>query len=64
MLKWNDTYHITFLDKDGQTLKTATDVYCDQLVSVLDYIEEGVPNNIIAGIDFGQNGGIDIINLN
>tara|TARA_B110000902_G_C14189899_1_gene543779 strand:+ start:801 stop:1103 length:303 start_codon:yes stop_codon:yes gene_type:complete len=38
-LHWNDTYTIDFYDKEGVNMKSVNDVYCDQLVSVLDYIE-------------------------
>lgn len=38
-LHWNDTYTIDFYDKEGNNLKSVDGVYCDQLVSILDYIE-------------------------
>lgn len=38
-LKWIDTYTVTFVNKNGVTVKEIEDVYCDSLVDVLDYIE-------------------------
>jgi hypothetical protein len=38
-LKWIDTYTISFLSMNGKVEKVVKDTYCDELVSVLDYIE-------------------------
>lgn len=38
-LKWIDVYTISFLNVKGVIVKTVKDVYCDQLVEVLDFIE-------------------------
>ena len=37
--KWNETYTIDFYDKKGNNMKSVDGVYCDQLVTILDYIE-------------------------
>jgi hypothetical protein len=39
MLRWVDTYTVSFLNKKGDVVKTCEDVYCDELVQTLDYIE-------------------------
>ncbi len=38
-LKWIDTYTISFLTTNGKVDKVVNDIFCDELVSVLDYIE-------------------------
>lgn len=38
-LTWLDTYTIVFTNRKREVVKTVEGVYCDQLVSVLDYIE-------------------------
>lgn len=38
-LKWSDVYQIIFLSKDGIPVKEIDEVYCDELVRALDYIE-------------------------
>ncbi len=38
-LKWIDTYTISFLSKNGETVKEVEDVYCDMLIDILDWIE-------------------------
>lgn len=38
-LKWIDTYTITFINKTEEVIKEVEDVYCDELISILDYIE-------------------------
>ncbi len=39
MLRWVDTYTVTFLNKKGDVVKTCENVYCSELVQTLDYIE-------------------------
>ena len=38
-LKWSDVYHIVFMSKEGVPVKVFEDVYCDELIKALDYIE-------------------------
>jgi hypothetical protein len=38
-LHWNDTYTISFYNRNNNLMKTVEGVYCDQLVEVLDFIE-------------------------
>lgn len=38
-LSWNDTYTIHFYDKNNELMKERENVYFDELVEVLDYIE-------------------------
>jgi len=38
-LSWNDTYTISFYNRNNNLMKTVEGVYCDQLVGVLDFIE-------------------------
>jgi len=38
-LKWNDVYKIVFMSSDGIPVKDIEEVYCDELVKALDYIE-------------------------
>ena len=38
-LKWIDIYVVSFLTTNGKVDKVVQNVYCDELVSVLDYIE-------------------------
>ena len=38
-LKWSDVYHITFISKEGLPVKEFDEVYCDELIKALDYIE-------------------------
>ncbi|NQY08653.1 MAG: hypothetical protein HRT71_03960 [Flavobacteriales bacterium] len=38
-LNWVDTYVISFLSYEGDVVEQYEDVYCDQLVDILDYIE-------------------------
>jgi hypothetical protein len=38
-LKWINTYTVSFVNKNGDTIKEVEDVYCDMLVDVLDWIE-------------------------
>ena len=38
-LKWIDTYVISFIKKNGELIKLVEDVYCDELIRILDYIE-------------------------
>ena len=40
ILKWNDTYTIQFLSEDVKVIKEQQEVYADQLIEVLDWIEE------------------------
>jgi hypothetical protein len=40
-LKWSDVYKIVFMSEDGLPVKEVDEVYCDMLVDVLDYIEDG-----------------------
>lgn len=42
MLTWMDTYEVHFCDDAGKSVKTVQDVYFDELVKTLDYIEQGV----------------------
>ena len=39
LLKWIDTYTIRFIDTNHKQVKEVNDVYCDELVQVLDYVE-------------------------
>ena len=39
LLKWSDVYKIVFISKDGIPVKEINEVYCDELVKALDYIE-------------------------
>lgn len=39
LLKWIDTYTIRFIDSNQKQVKEVNDVYCDELVQVLDYVE-------------------------
>ena len=66
-LSWNDTYTISFYNRNNNLMKTVEDVYCDQLVEVLDFIEnkeEEKLTDVIAGIDFNINEELFKINLN
>jgi hypothetical protein len=38
-LKWSDVYHIVFMSKEGVPVKAFDNVYCDELIKALDYIE-------------------------
>ncbi len=38
-LSWNDTYTIDFYDKKNELMKHRDNVYFDELIEVLDYIE-------------------------
>lgn len=38
-LKWIDVYVVSFLSLDNELVKEVEDVYCDQLVQVIDFIE-------------------------
>jgi len=38
-LKWSDVYHIVFFSKEGVPVMEIEEVYCDELVKALDYIE-------------------------
>ena len=38
-LKWSDVYHIVFMSKEGVPVKAFDDVYCEELIKALDYIE-------------------------
>jgi hypothetical protein len=38
-LKYNDTYRIQFVNKKRELVKTVEEVYCDQLVDILDFVE-------------------------
>ena len=38
-LNWNDTYTISFYNRNNNLMKTVEGIYCDQLVEVLDFIE-------------------------
>lgn len=38
-LRWIDTYTITFFNKQREVVKTCEDVYCSELIQILDYIE-------------------------
>lgn len=40
-LKWSDEYKIVFVTNDNSPVKEYDNVYCDMLVSVLNYIEFG-----------------------
>ncbi|WP_282125624.1 hypothetical protein [Marinifilum flexuosum] len=39
-LQWNDTYTIRFLQNDTE-IKRSENVYCDQLIEIIDWIEFG-----------------------
>jgi hypothetical protein len=41
LLTWMDEYKIIFLNQKGVPIKEVNGVYCDMLVEVLDYIENG-----------------------
>lgn len=38
-LRWVDDYTVSFLSKNGETIKSVEGVYCDMLVDVLDWVE-------------------------
>jgi hypothetical protein len=40
-LTFSDLYEINFIVEGGKVIKTTEDVYCDQLVNILDWIEKG-----------------------
>ena len=42
MLNWLDEYEIQFVDENQITVKEVKGVYCDMLVDVLDFIEDGL----------------------
>ena len=42
MLNWLDEYEIRFVDENQITVKEVKGVYCDMLVDVLDFIEDGL----------------------
>lgn len=42
MLNWLDEYEIQFVDENQTTVKEVKGVYCDMLVDVLDFIEDGI----------------------
>ena len=42
MLNWLDEYEIQFVDENQTTVKEVKGVYCDMLVDVLDFIEDGL----------------------
>jgi hypothetical protein len=42
MLNWLDEYEIRFVDENQTTVNEVKGVYCDMLVDVLDFIEEGL----------------------
>ena len=42
MLNWLDEYEIRFVDENQITVKEVKGVYCDMLVDVLDFIEDGI----------------------
>jgi hypothetical protein len=39
LLKWIDTYTVRFIDLQNNVVKSVNDVYCDELVPVIDYVE-------------------------
>ena len=39
-LRWVDDYTIVFMNKKHQVVKTTEGVFCDMLVTVIDWIEE------------------------
>jgi hypothetical protein len=41
-LKWSDVYHIVFMSKEGVPVKAFDNVYCDELIKALDYIEGNI----------------------
>lgn len=66
-LHWNDTYTISFYNRNNNHMKTVEGVYCDQLVEVLDFIEKQEEDklpDVIAGVDFNINEELGKINLN
>jgi hypothetical protein len=66
-LHWNDTYTISFYNRNKNLIKIVEGVYCDQLVEVLDFIEkqeEDRLTDVIAGVDFNINEELFKINLN
>jgi len=64
-LMGNDTYTIGFLEKNGKLIKEVENVYSDQLVDILDFIEKGLPTDPAKIIQLGENGTIIFdINLN
>jgi hypothetical protein len=42
MLNWLDEYEIRFVDENQTTVNEVKGVYCDMLVDVLDFIEDGL----------------------
>jgi hypothetical protein len=38
-LRWMDDYTISFINHDREVVKIVKNVYCDQLIDILDYIE-------------------------
>ena len=42
MLNWLDEYEIQFVDENQTTVKEVKGVYCDMLVDVLDFLEDGL----------------------
>ena len=42
MLNWLDEYEIRFVDENQTTVNEVKGVYCDMLVDVLDFIEDGI----------------------
>ena len=38
-LTWDDVYKIVFMSRDGVPVKEIEEVYCDELIKALDYIE-------------------------
>lgn len=34
-----DTYRVLFINRKGETIKIVEECYCDQLVSILDFVE-------------------------
>lgn len=46
LLHWNDTYTVMFKDTSDELVKQVDDVYFDQLIEVLDFIEENNENSL------------------
>lgn len=40
-LRWTDTYTISFVNKKREVVKVVEGVYCDQLIEMLEFLEQG-----------------------